>query len=168
MIDWTKEQVRKTATQMVADNPLLTDGQLAVESDTRRCKVGPGYFNALGYDASVDMGKADAAWETDQRDGRTDGAGSISIGGEAWKVYGIEATSDEQGSVILDLEGLLPGITHVKMASVANNSSTEAKIVLGGADPVSPLSAYAITVYDEEFNALTDAPVLITLYVKGT
>ncbi|HNU56573.1 MAG TPA: hypothetical protein PKN30_08265 [Flavobacteriales bacterium] len=95
------------------------------------------------------------------------GTGSISIGGEAWKVYGIEATSDEQGSVILDLEELLPGITHVKMASVANNSSTEAKIVLGRADPVSPLSAYAITVYDKEFNALADAPVLITLYVKG-
>lgn len=101
MIDWTKEQVRKTATQMVADNPLLTDGQLAVESDTRRGKVGPGYFNALGYDASIDVAKADAAWETDQRDDAT------APGLYEWEGYLTQADTDPP--TVVELKNTLGG-----------------------------------------------------------
>lgn len=101
MIDWTKEQVRKTATQMVADNPLLTDGQLAFESDTRRGKVGPGHFNALGYDASIDVAKADAAWETDQRDDAT------APGLYEWEGYLTQAGTDPP--TVVELKNTLGG-----------------------------------------------------------
>lgn len=74
MIDWSKEQIRKTAAQLKADNPLLTSGQLAFESDTQKGKVGPGYFNSLPYEGQVDVVEANRAWDADLRD--DDGNGS--------------------------------------------------------------------------------------------
>lgn len=76
MIDWTIEQIRRTSAQMAADNPELSAGQLAVESDARMAKVGPGRYSELPYMIDIDMVKADAAWETDQRDGEGSSSGA--------------------------------------------------------------------------------------------
>lgn len=42
---------RATAAQWTASNPVLLDGELATESDTRKLKVGDGVttWNSLGY-----------------------------------------------------------------------------------------------------------------------
>lgn len=62
------EQIRKTAAQLWADNATLESGQLAIESDTKKGKIGPGSFRSLPY-ADFSVVDADADYASDQRDG---------------------------------------------------------------------------------------------------
>lgn len=75
-IDWTKEQVRGTFLQMQADNVTLEAGQLGYETDNRKGKVGPGAYNSLPYESSLDIAKVQDNWEDDQRDGGSGGGGA--------------------------------------------------------------------------------------------
>lgn len=116
MINWTLEQIRMTAAQLTASNPLLSSGQLAVESDTKKGKVGPGYWNALEYERSIDVVKADEAWETDQRDGGGDGGGED------------ELTADELAAV----QGANSPTGANPFATVADTTPTTFLVVTAG------------------------------------
>lgn len=165
MIDWTIEQIRKTATQLASDNPTLSSGQLAVESDTRRAKIGPGAYASLPYELNVDLVKADAAWEADQRDNGATPSGIISIEGVAYNIYGFIRTSGVDGLVTLDLEALIPGVTDVKWggAVIASDVGVWA---CGAPISDSDLSDYQIGVVGSDFNGTPDLEVLITIYAR--
>jgi hypothetical protein len=74
-LDRSIQQIRKTAAQLYADNATLASGQLAIESDTKKGKIGPGAFRDLPY-ADFNVRAADADYANDQRDGEGGGGGT--------------------------------------------------------------------------------------------
>lgn len=74
-LDRSIQQIRKTAAQLYADNATLSSGQLAIESDTKKGKIGPGAFRDLPY-ADFNVRAADADYANDQRDGEGGGGGA--------------------------------------------------------------------------------------------
>ena len=122
-INWSIEQVRDTAAQLKATNPLLSSGQLGFESDTQKGKVGPGYYNDLTHEPQIDVVKANEAWETDQRDGGDDTPSDIEIS----DVNGLQAALDDK----VDEPVTIPDPTDFLSVSAGNGSGIYRKGAAG-------------------------------------
>ena len=103
-INWSIKQVRKNAAQMKATNPVLEAGQLGLEADTKKGKVGPGAYNSLSYEPQIDVVKADENYEDDLRLESEGGAPGSPIA--ISDVTGLQAALDEKVNSPIDMSDL--------------------------------------------------------------
>lgn len=74
-IDWDIVQDRRPRSQLTTSNPTLTNGQLGVELDTGKAKVGPGAWRDLPYEVAYDKARADTLWNARQQDDDSESGG---------------------------------------------------------------------------------------------
>jgi len=107
-LDRSIQQIRKTAAQLYADNATLASGQLAIESDTKKGKIGPGAFRDLPY-ADFNVRAADADYANDQRDGEGGGGGTDELtADELAAING--AASPSASNVVVTTSALTAGL----------------------------------------------------------
>ena len=164
--DLTLTQLRSTAAQFIASNPVPASGVLCVETDTDVTKTGDGataYRSLPRTQLSSDERRsADDLWAASQRS--VSSTAPMYVDGVAYDgIAKFNATGNlTNGYVVLDFTALIPSVTLVEVTGMQEKYGSIA--TLGVVSEV--LSAYTFSVVDAGGSPMTGAECFITVMYK--